>query len=80
MWVIDAKNADPTNEQLHKIQTQLRLLKQAPELTKGRPVMGVIVHRKRQLQAPLQPTEHQNILRCTVQRLPDLLLAKRLPG
>jgi hypothetical protein len=35
--VIDAKNADPTNEQLHKMQTQIRLLKQAPELTCGRP-------------------------------------------
>lgn len=80
VWIVDAKNADPTNEQLHKMQTQIRLIKQAPELTKGRPVMGVIVHRKRQLETPLQPTEHRDILRCTVQRLPDLLLAKRLPG
>ena len=80
VWIIDAKNADPDNGQLHKMQTQLRLLKQAQELTRGRPVMGVIVHRKRQLEAPLQPTEHKSILRCTAQRLPDLLLAKRLPA
>jgi hypothetical protein len=42
--------------------------------------IGVIVHRKRQLDPPIQPTEHHNILRCTLQQLPDLLLAKRLPG
>jgi hypothetical protein len=80
VWIIDAKNADPTNDQLHKMQTQMRLLKQSPELTRGRPIMGVIVHRKRQLETPLQPTEHHDILRATPQRLPDLLLAKRLPG
>lgn len=80
VWIIDAKNADPNNEQLHKMQTQMRLLKQAPDLTRGRPVVGVIVHHRRQLENPLQPTEHHNILRCTPQRLPDLLLAKRLPG
>ena len=80
VWIIDAKNANPDNEQLHKMQTQLRLLRQAQELTRGRPVIGVIVHRRRQLETPLQPTEHRDVLRCTVQRLPDLLLAKRLPG
>jgi hypothetical protein len=79
-WIIDAKNSNPTNEQLHKMQAQLRLLRQAPELIGGRALMGVIVHRKRQLDAPLQPTEHHDILRTTPQRLPDLLLAKRLPG
>lgn len=42
--------------------------------------MGVIVHHKRQLATSPQPTEHHNVLRCTMQRLPDLLLAKRLPG
>jgi hypothetical protein len=62
------------------MQAQIRLLQKAPDLTKGRPVTGVIVHRKRQLEHPIQPTEHHNILRATVQRLPDLLLAKRLPG
>ncbi len=80
VWIIDAKNSNPTNDQLHKMSAQLSLLKQAPELTQGRPTIGVIVHRRRQLDPPVQPTEHPNILRCTAQRLPDLLLAKRLPG
>jgi hypothetical protein len=79
-WIIDAKNSNPTNEQLRKMQAQLRLLRQAPELTGGRTVMGVIVHRKHQLDTSPQPTEHHDILRATPQRLPDLLLAKRLPG
>jgi hypothetical protein len=79
VWIIDAKNTDPTNDQLHKMQTQIRLLKQSPELTRGRTIIGVIVHHKRQLETPLQPTELRDVLRCTAQRLPDLLLAKRLP-
>jgi hypothetical protein len=79
-WIIDAKNANPTDDQLAKMLDQIRLLKQTPEITGGRPVIGVIVHPKRQLETPLQPTEHHDILRCTLQRLPDLLLAKRLPG
>ena len=80
VWVIDAKNATPTNDQLHKMQAQIRLLQKEPKLIEGRAITGVIVHRKRQLENPIQPTEHHNILRCTIQRLPDLLLAKRLPG
>jgi hypothetical protein len=62
------------------MRDQIRLLERAPDLSGGRPVIGVIVHTKRQLDPPLQATEHHNILRCTLQRLPDLLLAKRLPG
>jgi hypothetical protein len=80
VWIIDAKNANPTNDQLNKMQAQIRLLQKAPELTEGRAVTGVIVHRKRQIDPPIQPTEHHNILRATLQRLPDLLLAKRLPS
>lgn len=80
IWVIDAKNSSPTNDQLHKMRAQLRLLRHAPELIGGRAVMGVIVHRKRQLDISPQPTEHHDILRATPPRLPDLLLAKRLPG
>jgi hypothetical protein len=80
VWVIDAKNAAPTNDQLHKMRAQLRLLNQAPDLTQGRPALSVIVHRKRQLDPPLQPTEYPDILRATAQRRPGLLLAKRLPG
>lgn len=62
------------------MQAQLRLLRQTPELTRGRTPMGVIVHRKHQLDTSPQPTEHNDILRATPQRLPDLLLAKHLPG
>jgi hypothetical protein len=80
VWIVDAKNATPTNDQLNKMQAQIRLLKREPALTGGRPITGVIVHRKRQLDPPIQPTEHQNILRATAQRIPDLLLARRLPG
>jgi hypothetical protein len=80
VWVIDAKNASPTNEHLHKLKAQLRLLCHTPGLTANRAVMGVIVHHRRHLNTSLQPTEDSHILRCTLQRLPDLLLAKRLPG
>jgi hypothetical protein len=79
-WVIDAKNADPTTDQLAKMLAQIRLLQSAPKLHGGRQVIGVIVHRRAQLETSPQPTEHHNILRATLQRLPDLLLAKRLPG
>jgi len=80
VWIIDAKNSHPTNDQLHKMQSQIRLLQKEPKITGGGAITGVIVHRKRHLENPIQPTEHHNILRCTLQRLPDLLLAKRLPG
>lgn len=79
-WIIDAKNSNPTNDQLHKMQAQLHLLRQTPDLTAGHTPIGVIVHRKHQLDTSPQPTEHHNILRATPQRLPDLLLAKHLPG
>jgi hypothetical protein len=62
------------------MQAQICLLQKEPEITKGRAITGAIIHRKHQLENPIQPTEHYNILRCTIQRLPDLLLAKRLPG
>jgi hypothetical protein len=80
VWIIDAKNAAPNNDQLHKMQAQLRLLQKGPDLTQGRQAIGVIIHCKRQLDPPIQPSEHHNILRATAQRLPDLLLARRLPG
>jgi hypothetical protein len=79
-WIIDAKNANPNDDQLAKMRDQIRLLKKEPKITDGHPIIGVIVHRKDQLDPPVQATEHHNILRCTLQRLPDLLLAKRLPG
>lgn len=41
-WIIDAKNTNPTNDQLHKMQTQLHLLRQTPDLTAGHTPIGVI--------------------------------------
>ncbi len=79
-WILDAKNSQPKDDQLGKMRAQIRLLERAPETSGGRPIVGVIIHHKRQLDPPIQATEHHNILRCTLQRLPDLLLAKRLPG
>jgi hypothetical protein len=79
-WIIDAKNSDPTTDQLAKMLVQIRILRSAPKLHGGRPIICVIVHRRAQLQTSPQPTEHHNILRCTLQGLPDLLLARRLPG
>jgi hypothetical protein len=81
----------PANAEVHRAtvadlgpgslhRDQIRLLQRSPKTSGERPVIGVIVHTKRQLDPPLQATEHHNILRCTLQRLPDLLLAKRLPG
>ena len=67
--------------QLSKMRSQIRLLQRNPELTHGCPtIIGLIVHRRRQLDTTPQPTEHHDILRCTLQGLADLLLAKRLPG
>lgn len=81
VWVLDAKNADPSNRQLALMRAQIRLLKKHPDLTNACPtITGVIVHHRRRLATTPQPTEHKDILRATLQGLPDLLLAKRLPG
>jgi hypothetical protein len=82
IWILDAKNAKPDPGQLGKMRKQIRHLRQTPELNRGCPtIIGVIVHRKKQLDSSPEPTEHHDILRCTLQRLPsDLLLARRLPG
>jgi hypothetical protein len=76
----DPERADRSDDQLAKMRDQIRLLQRSSKTSGERPVIGVIVHTKRQLDPPLQATEHHNIHRCTLQRLPDLLLAKRLPG
>ncbi len=81
VWILDAKNSERTDDQLTKMQKQIRLLQRNPELTHGCPtIIGVIVHRLGQLRSTPQQTEHPDILRCTLQGLADLLLAKRLPG
>jgi hypothetical protein len=79
-WILDAKNTDPNHEQLRKMLDQIRLLQNAPQISGGRPIMGVIVHRKHQLSTPIKPTDHHNILRCTPHGLHQLLLSKTLPG
>ena len=81
VWILDAKNAKREDDQLIKMHDQIKLLRRNPELTHGCPtIMGVIVHHQRQLDSTSEPTEHHDILRCTLQGLADLLLAKRLPG
>jgi hypothetical protein len=81
VWILDAKNAKREDDQLTKMHDQIKLLQRNPELTHGCPtIMGVIVHHQRQLDTTSEPTEHHDILRCTLQGLADLLLAKRLPG
>jgi hypothetical protein len=81
VWILDAKNSERSDDQLSKMRSQIRLLERNPELTHGCPtIIGVIVHRLGQLHSTPQQTEHHDILRCTLQGLADLLLAKRLPG
>jgi hypothetical protein len=81
VWILDAKNAKRKDSQIKTMRDQIALLKQNPELTHGCPaIIGVIVHHKSQLSSTPQTTEHRDILRCTLQGLADLLLAKRLPG
>ncbi len=79
-WIIDAKNAEPKGGQLRKMLDQIPLLEKAPQISGGRPVMGIIVHRKHQLSTPIKPTEHHNVLRCTPHGLHQLLQARALPG
>jgi len=80
VWIIDAKNAEPKGGQLRKMLDQIPLLEKAPQISGGRPVMGVIVHRKHQLSTPISPTEQHNVLRCTPHGLHQLLQARALPG
>ena len=64
-WVIDAKNSNPTNDQLHKMQAQLRLLRQAPRAdrrTRGhgrdRPPRAPNRHQPAADRAPRRPARH----------------------
>jgi hypothetical protein len=59
---------------------QIRLLRRAPEITHGCPtVIGLIVHRPRQLQPTPQGTAEVHVLRSTLQGVGDLLLSGRMP-
>jgi hypothetical protein len=81
VWILDAKNSKRSDDQIAKMRSQIRLLERNPELTHGCPtIIGLIVHHRNQLAGTPQTTEHHDILRCTLQGLGDLLLAKRLPG
>jgi hypothetical protein len=79
IWVLDAKLARPDDEQVRGVRDQIRLLNRNPHLTHGCPTFGLIVHHRRQLQALRETTEHRHILRCTLQELANLLLARELP-
>jgi hypothetical protein len=81
IWVIDAKLATPDEDQLHKMRHQIALLKRYPEMTHGCPTfLGVVVHHRRQLEAPYTPTGDPRIHRCTLQQLATLLVRRRVPS
>jgi hypothetical protein len=81
VWVLDAKNAKKDDSQLEKMIDQIYFLKKHSDMLAGAStIRGAIVHRNTQLTRSPEPTERPDILRCTLQGLPELLLAKRLPG
>jgi hypothetical protein len=81
VWIFDAKNAQRNPDQLDKAKKQIHLLSKASDLIPaGAAIRAAIVHRSSQLALSPEPTEHPEILRCTLQGMPELLLAKRLPG
>lgn len=80
VWVLDAKNSAPTNEQQGMMIHQLRVLaSDSPFIPHGWKAMGVIVHRAKQLPSPPHQTEQRSILRSALHDLPSLLLADALP-
>jgi len=80
VWVIDAKNAKPTNEQQGKMVHQLRVLaNESHTIPAGWRAMGMIVHPSQQLRTSPHQTEQPSILRATIQDLPRILLAELLP-
>jgi hypothetical protein len=80
VWVIDAKNTKPTNEQEGKMIHQLRVLaNESQTVPEGWRAMGMIVHPSRQLRTSPHQTEQPSILRATIQDLPHVLLADVLP-
>jgi hypothetical protein len=80
VWVIDAKNAKPTNEQQGKMIHQLRVLaNESHTIPEGWRAMGMIVHPSQQLRTSPHQTEQPSILRATIQDLPRILLTEVLP-
>jgi len=81
VWVLDGKNAKKEDDQLAKIISQIyHLNKHSRMLAGASTIRGAIVHRERQLERSPEPTERPDIVRCTLQGLSELMLAKRLPG
>jgi hypothetical protein len=81
VWVLDGKNAKKTDGQLEKIIDQIYFLKKHSDMLAGAStIRGAIVHRERQLERSPEATERPDIVRCTLQGLSELMLAKRLPG
>jgi hypothetical protein len=80
IWIMDAKLSSPDEDQVRRVRDQIRLLNRNPHLTGGCPtVIGLIVHHRRQLHGHLETTDHRQVVRCTLQEVGDLLLARRLP-
>ncbi len=81
IWIMDAKLSSPDEDQVRRVRDQIRLLNRNPHLTHGCPtVIGLIVHHRRQLHGRGEhETEYRHILRCTLQEVGDLLLARQLP-
>ncbi len=85
---LDAKNAKKTDGQLEKMIDQIYFLKKHSDMLAGAStIRGAIVYRPTQLSRSPEPTERPDILRCTLQGLPELLLqaaarrtATRPPG
>ncbi len=80
VWVIDAKNAKPANEQQGKMIHQLRVLANDSQMVPaGWRAMGVIVHPSQHLRSSPHQTEQPSILRANIQGMSQLLLTAALP-
>ncbi|HEV7162637.1 MAG TPA: hypothetical protein VGN25_05215 [Solirubrobacteraceae bacterium] len=80
VWVIDAKNRTPTNEQEGTMLHQLRVLADHPETTPTDwTAIGLIVHPLRHLRISPRQSEQPSILRCNLQDLSRLLSIETLP-
>ena len=80
VWVLDAKNAAPSNQQQGAMLGQLRILSHSARIpTEGWRLMGVIVHRAGRLRRSPHQTEEPKVLRCNLDDLAPLLLAEALP-
>jgi hypothetical protein len=80
VWVIDAKNTKPSNEQEGKMIHQLRVLANDSQMIPtGWRAIGMIVHPSQHLRSSPHQTEQPSILRATIQDMCQLLLTDALP-